>query len=77
MRGRKTGQGADERRQLRRRLLEAETRVGELEGELEDRVEQLRAVQEREEQAAVREWRRVAEEKDMRVRAERAVDWLS
>ena len=37
VRGRKTGQGADERRQLRRRLLEAETRVGELEGELEDK----------------------------------------
>ena len=40
---------------------------------MEDRDEQLRALQEREEQAAVREWRGVAEEKEMRVRAERAV----
>ena len=37
MQGRNRGRGAEERRQLRRRLLEAETRVGELEGELEDK----------------------------------------
>ena len=37
--GRNRGRGAEERRQLRRRLLEAETRVEELEGELEKRAE--------------------------------------
>jgi len=71
---RKKGQGADERRQLRRQLDEAEARVEELEGTaVEDVDGQLRAAKEREEQAAVREWRKEAKEKGMRVRAERAV----
>ena len=42
---RKKGIGAEERRQLRRRLLEVETRVEELEGELEKRAETWREEQ--------------------------------
>ena len=45
MQGRNRGRGAEERRQLRRRLLEAETRVEELEGELEKRAETWREEQ--------------------------------
>ena len=44
-----------------------------MEGAAEDRDGKLRAAKEREEQAAVREWRKEAEEKGMRVRAERGV----
>ena len=64
---RKKGQGADERRQLRRQLDEAEARVEELEGEVEDRDGQLRAAKEREEQAAVGEWRKEAEENTSKI----------
>jgi hypothetical protein len=51
---RKKGIGAEERRQLRRRLLEVETRVEELEGELEKRAERRREEQRAAEAAAGR-----------------------